>query len=517
MARSWYSLSIGGAIRKTIRLTQQGWVSSLTGLSLLVSVLVGSAGSVGAHPAHAKPVSYPFVIGFERFYSSLDDDDYLTQGGLILLNELNCVSCHEAPEEWRDQLSGVEATDLHGVGTRLDTLDLEIMIRNPRFVKKDTSMPSLFAGPDRDLEEVEALKHYLASLKYEMPAYERGEIEAGRQLYHRIGCVACHAPEVGFRPDGVPENAAIELAGLPSTPMNLADLYDLRALTYFLLNPNEHRPSGRMPDFQLSETEAADVAAYLKAGPDLILPENLANALKEDDDFEANADIVAKGRQLFGQKNCIACHAVPGEEGFPKGNQSKPLVQLDAVSRTACLSERPSSGGIPFYGLDEVQKRAITLALEFLANPKAEEMAEIDWRMKQLNCYGCHERDGVGGVETAREVYFGFEDESARRLGREGHLPPTLDHLGWEGTDDLMRRAMLGVDGGNRTRPYMSGRMPIYNEEIAKQLMDAFRKLDRSARFPRSDQPSKPLSSIRAPYSPSAASVASVSQRSFIS
>ena len=55
--------------------------------------------------------------------------------------------------------------------------------------------------------------------------------------------------------------------------MNLADLYDLQAFTHFLLNPNEHRPSGRMPDFQLSEKEAADIAAYLNAGPDFVLPD----------------------------------------------------------------------------------------------------------------------------------------------------------------------------------------------------------------------------------------------------
>ena len=135
---------------------------------LLFAFLLGTVGRVEGHPAHAKPVNYPFVIGFERFYSSLDDDDYLTQGGLILLNELNCVACHEPPERWHDQLAGVEATNLDGVGTRLDTLDLEIMIRNPRFVKRDTSMPSFFAGPDRDLREVEALRHYLASLEYEL-------------------------------------------------------------------------------------------------------------------------------------------------------------------------------------------------------------------------------------------------------------------------------------------------------------------------------------------------------------
>ena len=35
-----------------------------------------------------------------------------------------------------------------------------------------------------------------------------------------------HAPEVGYRPEDLPEGIEIELAGLPSVPMNLADKYD---------------------------------------------------------------------------------------------------------------------------------------------------------------------------------------------------------------------------------------------------------------------------------------------------
>ncbi|MDP4849983.1 MAG: hypothetical protein NWQ95_06510, partial [Verrucomicrobiales bacterium] len=61
----------------------------------MILVLLSAAGERAvAHPAHAKPVNYPFVVGFERFHSSNDDDEYLAAGGLILLNEMNCVACH---------------------------------------------------------------------------------------------------------------------------------------------------------------------------------------------------------------------------------------------------------------------------------------------------------------------------------------------------------------------------------------------------------------------------------------
>ncbi len=428
------------------------------------------------HPAHAKPVNYPYVVGFERFHSSLDDDEYLAQGGMILLNELNCVACHEPPARLKSQLQGVEATNLAGVATRLDDIDLEIMIRNPRFVKRDTVMPSLFAGPDRDLDEVTALKHYLATFEQEIPDYPVGDIEQGRAFYHRVGCAACHAPEVGYRPPGIPENAEIEMAGLPSVPMNLADLYDLDALTHFLLTPNAHRPSGRMPEFHLSLAEASDLAAYLKAGPDLELPENLTEALTQSIPFELDPELAKQGKGLFVAKSCSACHTAPDEGAKRDLHSALPLAKLKVEDWTACLSERPNSGGVPFYGLDEVQKRAITAALVRLSEKKPlSGPEEIDWRMKSLNCYACHERDGVGGAETAREVYFGFESEKAVELGRWGHLPPDLTKVGARLNHDWIDALLLGGEEP-KVRTYLSTRMPQYAAERVKPLAKALSK-----------------------------------------
>ncbi len=457
--------------------------------ALLLFLLLFFAFSPGqratAHPAHAKPVNYPFVVGFERFHSSQDDDTYLAEGGMILLNELNCVACHAPPAALADTLTGVVATDLTGVATRLDPIRLEIFIRNPRFLKRDSTMPSLFAGPDRELDEVLALKQYLATLTYEVPDYPVGEIESGRGLYHRIGCVACHAPEPGYRPPGLPDNAVIEMTGLASVPMNLADLYDLRTLTHFLLHPNEHRPSGRMPDFKLTEKEATDLAAYLKAGPDLTLPEDLSRALDPDDSFVIDPDLAEQGRTLFATKNCTACHLVPGSEGKTGPPRGRPLLELETGGSGGCFSQRPVGGAVPFYGLDEVQKRALRAALARLAEkPSPVGAAEIDWRMKLLNCYACHGRDGIGGAETSREVYFGFADEQARLLGRRGHLPPDLDEIGGRLTPDGLARALHGEPEGRKeeaVRPYLAARMPIFRREMVDPLRALLLESDDSA------------------------------------
>ncbi len=441
-------------------------------------VLLQSPQNANAHPAHAKPVNYPFVVGFERFYSSVDNPEHLAEGGMILLNELNCVTCHAPPEKLTDQFSGALGTKLHGVASRLSPVDIEMMIRNPRFLKRDTTMPSFFSGADRNLEEVEALKHFLASMvDKDIPDYPVGDIKAGQRMYHRIGCVACHAPEVGYRPEGLPEGTELILAGLPSVPMNLADRYNIRALTKFLIDPLAHRPSGRMPNFQFSEKEAIDLAAYLKAGPDLKLPANLAEALEVSKEFVLDPAKAKIGRELFARKNCVACHQVDGITA--KATPAKPLLELDYKKAGACFSERPVGGAVPFFGLDVVQKKAIGEALNRLAKREPVDLiGDLDWTLTTLNCYACHERNGKGGPETAREIYFAVNEIGALSLGRFGNIPPHLDHVGRKLTDEWFERVLLGKNGGGEVRTYMEARMPFFPESKVKPLVEKFKKAD---------------------------------------
>lgn len=484
---------------------QQGWVRDLTLLSLAMFL---AAPEAAAHPAHAEPVNYPFVIGFERFYSGDDNPEYLAEGGLVLLNELNCVACHAPPEALKERLTGRPGTNLEGVGSRLGPLDLELFIRNPRFVKTDTTMPSLFAGPDRDLDEVQALKHFLASLKEgpeiaapgsagvspapqsepsaaagERPALPvEGDIAAGQRLYHRIGCVACHAPEVGYTPEDLPEGTQIEMTGLPSVPMNLADKYERGALAKFLLDPLAHRPSGRMPNFKLTEAEAADLAAYLKSGPAPEIPEELKAEFAAAADFTFDPARAAWGKELFAKKNCVACHqpATTGMVATPR--VSKPLAELDVSdteNRRGCLSELPPGGGVPAYFLDEVQKKAIELALRGLGGVEPLDRAgRIDWTFSSLNCYACHERTGKGGAETAREPYFAVNDVAALSIGRWGNLPPSLDKVGRKLTDEWFDRVLFGHGGDGEVRPYMEARMPIFDEAALRPLLADLKAAD---------------------------------------
>jgi mono/diheme cytochrome c family protein len=224
-------------------------VAALSFLAWLVLLPVPASGAVPDHP---------IVPGFERFYTGVKAD--AARGGQLLLVELNCVSCHQADTS----LAPRQAPVLDFVATRTRIGYLRKFLRDPSGVKPGTTMPSLFAGdPARD-QKVEALLHFLASsgsLRQERPSLKG--VATGRDLYHRVGCIACHGSrDANGNPDKV-----------PATSVPLGDLkakYSIAGLAAFLDNPRHIRPSGRMPKL-LAGKEAHDVANYLLQGAQIDL------------------------------------------------------------------------------------------------------------------------------------------------------------------------------------------------------------------------------------------------------
>ncbi|MCB1226695.1 MAG: hypothetical protein KDK99_12850, partial [Verrucomicrobiales bacterium] len=71
------------------------------------------------------------------------------------------------------------------------------------------------------------------------------------------------------------------------------------------------------------------------------------------------------------------------------------------------------------------------------------------------NCLGCHQRDGVGGPDSARDRFF-TGDESIADAGR---LPPPLTGIGSKLNAAWMEKVFRGE---KRSRPYVETRMPAY-------------------------------------------------------
>jgi mono/diheme cytochrome c family protein len=413
---------------------------------------------VRAHPAHAEEVNYPLVNGFNRFHAEEDAPEYLAKGGELLLNELNCVGCHEPPEPLRARFSGVAGPRLSGVASRFgDESVLQILLRNPRMLKRSTSMPSLFAGPDRDEEELAALYAYVVSLR--QPPGEPlllGNIDRGRELYHSIGCIACHAPDTEYFPPALPKDATVEAPAMASQPVRIALFWTTDYLTRFLLDPVKYHPAGRMPAHGLSEIEAADLAAYLQSSP---MREEPDPALLAE---TAEPALAVRGRELFASKGCANCHD-PGDGPMPR-RQAKPLLELRPESQ-GCLQDEPLPGAVPYYYLSPLQRTAITQALRGLA--LAETSVTRDEWLTRMDCYGCHSLEGRGGPELAREPYFGAISPYA--VDREEFLPPALEGVFQRRTNAELREVFTGQ--AERRYPKVGARMIRLPDALIEEFL----------------------------------------------
>ncbi|MCX6848071.1 MAG: c-type cytochrome [Verrucomicrobia bacterium] len=440
-------------------------------------------GHLQAHPLQAEPVNHAFVFNFDRFNVPEDLDESLINGGLLLLAELNCTSCHAAPASWQQRLQPKPGPALESVGSRLDSDTLWLFIRSPQNRKKGTQMPGFFHGAEGDDEKVEALVEYLSNLKSSPAPMPAGDADRGKDLYHKVGCVACHEPGKDVRPPKVAADAEVEKPGNASVPIALADAYDFLSLANFLASPLHTRPAGRMPDMRLSAQEASDIAAYLHTGRVVEKAATRAALKISKQSFE-------KGRELFQTMNCIACHKLGSTmpaavfSGAEKKEPSapvqpaatKPLKEL--AQGQGCLAEKQASG-TPRFDLNDLEKRAITLALKMIQQQEAPQLTaqeKVDWQMTRLNCYACHDRNDKGGAEDPRAQYFGVNDPGAESLGQLAHLPPTLDKAGRKLTRGWFEKVLWGKDGS--VRPYMDIHMPSFGREQTEMLITWLNEAD---------------------------------------
>jgi mono/diheme cytochrome c family protein len=177
--------------------------------------------------------------------------------GRVLLGELNCTACHAATGKQASWLSPKMAPRLTGIGARASGEWLQRYLAAPHVTMPGTSMPDVLQlrTPADRAAGAEALTHYLLSMApvtFSRVMPDRAAAARGESLYHRVGCVACHAPR----------NTTTDT--MPVSPLpRIVEKWSLDGLRQFLRDPLASRPSGRMPAMPLSDIEAADVAHYL--------------------------------------------------------------------------------------------------------------------------------------------------------------------------------------------------------------------------------------------------------------
>lgn len=518
--------------------------------------------------------------------------------GRVLLGELNCTACHAASAKQAEWITPKAAPKLADLGSRISPQWIVRYLGAPHQTAQGVTMPDLLGAlPEADrAAAAESLTHFLLSqsppkARPELP--DRAAVRRGEALYHKIGCVACHAPQDG---KSSPEDVA-PLA-------NLASKWRFDGLRRFLRDPLSVRPSGRMPAMNLSDAEAADLAHFLlretqvpatlevahfrgpirsledldtaeptrtgpamelslagigrdrsaaamrftgwllveqpgdytlfltsvgasrlaidgksllgqeswqaervdarakvrlNAGPHEIKVDFVQRGRKEPSLkvewegagfarqeipparlrstkdpvpepplFAVDPGKAEKGRALYAQLNCAACH-----ENKPTAAQPQGLSALDLAR--GCLAETLAGKSMNFH-LTPSQRGSLREALAGLQRPEIASPSpqqQLHHALATFRCTACHRRDGIGGVSADRDAYFTSAGED---LGDEGRLPPALDGVG----NKLRRDAIADVlFRAAAVRPYLNTRMPQFGEGNTAHLPELFVALDR--------------------------------------
>jgi mono/diheme cytochrome c family protein len=203
--------------------------------------------------------------------------------------------------------------------------------------------------------------------------------------------------------------------------------------------------------------------------PELLSHEGQPMRPLGDAPFTVDAAKAARGRELFAQFNCAACHQLDAP-----GRKARALAELKGRQPGGCLATNPKPG-VPRFEITDRQRAVLLAQLgaqEFLAEP-LDAGDRIKRVMTTLNCYACHARDRRGGAEGLRREYFASVGEVD--LGDEGRVPPHLNGVGAKLQTEWLRAVLVK---GAAVRPYMATRMPQFGEANLKQLPELFAHAD---------------------------------------
>ena len=141
----------------------------------------------------------PTLPGYAHLLNHSDISS--SQRGELLLGELQCVACHESDPASVDRIWVRQAPDLSAIGSRVTPKFLTDYLKNSQAHVTGTLMPNIFHASGKQARDgdVEYLTHFLTSLGGGLAAPKMGGsdtlVQKGDDLFHSIGCVACHGPQ----------------------------------------------------------------------------------------------------------------------------------------------------------------------------------------------------------------------------------------------------------------------------------------------------------------------------------
>lgn len=197
------------------------------------------------------------------------------------------------------------------------------------------------------------------------------------------------------------------------------------------------------------------------------------SAAAEPAAFTLNPALAARGAELFATVGCANCHQLQ-EKQHPIASKLSARSLAELKSAGGCMAAA-AVRGLPHYDLNAAQQASLASALQagFPDAAPPEPQVVLSHVLTTFNCYTCHQRDGKGGPEEARNALF---ETTQKEMGDEGRLPPPLNGVGAKLTTNWFKHVM---NNGAKDRPYMLTRMPRFGESNVGAAIPAFEALDK--------------------------------------
>lgn len=469
-----------------------------------------------------EPLNYQYLGHLAKDRPASFAKSGALEHGRFLFEEFSCAKCHQpdAGDKMAKTLAEHTGPNLTDVAKRTYAGWIYAWLADPAKLRPHTTMPKFF--PDDATADAEryAVTQYLVSLAggkpldvYRYPTIPQNDLkqsmERGRVLYHVTGCAACHEvpakKKANEEDDKEPLGPADSVYGQntlagPSAKYPLGQLGSKtrpEALAASLRDPLKHNPHGRMPQMNLSQQEATDLARYLcrtvdenvshdklpepELKPAALAPAYFLTATDAEKErfakLKPSAQWVELGARVAVMKGCVNCHTIE-QNGKPVaplgfGGRAEWAVVKQAREK-GCLDPNPNPAGSPVYKLDPKERAALVTflkdGLRGAGAPAPAYQARV--ALRRFNCLNCHQRDGEGGfpVELADQMRRMEKADNADEV-----RPPVLTGIGHK-TRTAWLKQILTQSG--RARPWMQLRMPQYGEPNVGFLPEALAALE---------------------------------------
>jgi mono/diheme cytochrome c family protein len=241
-----------------------------------------------------------------------------------------------------------------------------------------------------------------------------GNVDSGKKLFNRKGCIQCH--QIGGV--GGVLGPSLDAVGQSGAPMNVA-----AAMWNHGPTMAEAMRARGIERPNLSASELRDLVAYLRAtaseragGPVSILPGR-----------------VNEGRALFEKKQCVKCHSIQGKGGNIGPDLGRRGLYRNLVEFAAALWNKAPAMlkamklrkfTVPQLNAEEMADIVAYLrSFQYFGEPGNPDLGRrLLWEKQCLNCHSLHGRDGKGAPDLASAKGLGSPAAVIAALWSHGNL-----------------------------------------------------------------------------------------------